>query len=124
MNKIDAYGSNETGAKSKSAILYVGDADGDVSSTEPCDDVTSWTQVGDELFFAPDGNTHILFDRDHKVSWYPERSGVCWKIKVFGFPSSEPVCGFVGCLITATYHGGMRTNVPQSNANRFGRDQL
>ena len=59
VNKIDAYGSNETGRKSKSAILYVGDADGDVSSTEPCDDVTSWTQVGDELFFAPDG-THIF----------------------------------------------------------------
>ena len=37
----------------------MGNADGDVSSTEPCDDVTSWTQVGDELFFAPDGNTQV-----------------------------------------------------------------
>ena len=31
VNKVDAYGSNETAAKSKSAILYVGNADGGVS---------------------------------------------------------------------------------------------
>jgi hypothetical protein len=97
VNKVDAFGSNETQAKSKSAILYVGTADGDVSSTNPCDDAT-WEQVGDELFFATEDNAQ--FNRDNKVTWLPERSGVCWKIKVNGFPSSEEVCG---CALASSY---------------------
>jgi len=98
VNKVDAFGSNETQAKSKSAILYVGTADGDVSPpTNPCDDAT-WEQVGDEMFFATEDNAQ--FNRDNKVSWFPERSGVCWKIKVNGFPSSEEVCG---CALASSY---------------------
>jgi hypothetical protein len=103
VNKIDAYGSNETVAKSKSAILYVGAADGDVSTTNPCDDA-AWEQVGDQVYFETANNAQFI--RGNKVTWLPERSGVCWKIKVFGFPSSDPVCG---CAYASSYHGDLIT---------------
>ena len=109
VNKIDAYGSNETVAKSKSAILYVGAADGDVSTTNPCDDA-AWEQVGDEVFFETAHNAQFI--RGNKVTWLPERSGVCWKIKVFGFPSSEPVCG---CAYASSYHGDLITEANPCN---------
>ena len=109
VNKIDAYGSNETVAKSKSAILYVGAADGDVSASNPCDDA-AWEQVGDEVFFETANNAQFI--RGNKVTWLPERSGVCWKIKVFGFPSEPPVCG---CAYASSYHGDLITEANPCN---------
>lgn len=89
MNKIDVYGSNETNAKSKSVTLYKGDG-GDVGIEKPCNNA-NWIKVA-SLTFATENN--MQFDRNNKVTFYPEASSICWKLKVEGF--TETLCGYDG----------------------------
>ena len=79
------YGSNETNAKSQFVTLYKGNG-GDDGINKPCDN-TIWTEVAN-LTFATENN--MQFNRDNKVTFYPEAPSICWKLKVEGF--NRQVC--------------------------------
>ena len=85
VNKIDVYGSNFENGKSQFVTLYKGDG-GDAGINKPCNN-TIWTEVAN-LTFATENN--MQFNRDNKVTFYPEAPSICWKLKVEGF--NRQVC--------------------------------